>query len=60
MKGLSNSALSKIAISPAHYKQSLETPQKQTDALTFGSLLHCLVLETENFDRDFAYGAIRN
>lgn len=54
MKGLSNSALSKIAISPVHYKQSLETPQKQTEALTFGSLLHCLVLETENFDRDFA------
>lgn len=54
MEGVSNSKLSKLAISPAHYKESLETPQKQTEALTFGSLLHCLVLEPQNYARDFA------
>jgi len=54
MEGLSNSMLSKIAESPAYYKYCLDNPQETTEALTFGSLLHCLVLEPNNFERDFA------
>jgi hypothetical protein len=53
MEGISNSKLNEIWKSPAHYKLSLEE-KKETDALKFGSLLHCLVLEPNNFDRDFA------
>lgn len=58
--GLSNSMLSKIAISPAHFKEYVSNPPKQTEALVFGSLLHCLVLEPDNFDRDFAIEPIVN
>lgn len=60
MEGLSKSAMDKIKISPAHYKASLEEPEKQTDALRFGSLLHCLVLEPKNYERDFAIEPIVN
>jgi exodeoxyribonuclease VIII len=58
--GLSNSMLSKIAISPLHFKESQNNPVEKTDALIFGSLLHCLVLEPENFNRDFAIEPIVN
>ena len=60
IEGISNSKLSKIAISPAHYKLSLESPQKETDALRFGSLLHCLILDPQNFEKEFAIEPIVN
>lgn len=49
-EGVSNSMLSNIEINPSFYKYCLQEPKKQTDALTFGSLLHCLVLQPDNFD----------
>ena len=51
--GLSNSQMNKINISPAFFKWSEENPQEKTEALIFGSLLHGLVLEPQNFERDF-------
>lgn len=53
MDGLSNSMLSKLAVSPAYYKYYIENPHQKTEALIFGSLLHGLVLEPDNFERDF-------
>lgn len=53
VEGISNSKLNEIWKSPAHYKLSLEE-RKETDALKLGSLVHCLILEPDNFDRDFA------
>lgn len=60
IEGISNSKLSKMVISPAHYKQSIDEPPKETDALRFGSLLHCLVLEPDDFERNFAVEPIVN
>lgn len=48
---MSASALKKIKISPAHYKE--EEPQAETDALIFGSAYHCYVLEPERFDEEY-------
>lgn len=59
-EGVSNSMLSNIEISPSFYKYCLQEPKKQTDALTFGSLLHCLILQPDNFDNEFAIEPIVN
>lgn len=58
--GISNSMLNEIHKSPAHFKLNLESEKKETEALTFGSLIHCLVLEPNNFERDFAVEPIVN
>lgn len=51
---VSNSSLGWFLKSPAYYKMRMDTDfQEVTPALTFGSVVHCLVLEPENFDRDF-------
>lgn len=60
MDGISNSKLSKIAISPAHFQQYINEPPKETDALRFGSLLHCLILDPQNFEKEFAIEPIVN
>lgn len=36
--------------SPAHAREYMDNPKPPTDALAFGSLLHCKVLEPETFD----------
>lgn len=59
-EGVSNSMLSNIEINPSFYKYCLQEPKKQTDALTFGSLLHCLILQPDNFDNEFAIEPIVN
>lgn len=55
IKKISNSSLGWMYKSPAYYKYRIDFPQFQesTPALTMGSLVHCLVLEPENFNRDF-------
>lgn len=58
--GLSKSKMDKIAISPAHYKASLEEPEKQTDALIFGSLFHTIILEPEKVELEYAIEPIVN
>jgi exodeoxyribonuclease VIII len=51
--GISKSGLDKITISPAHYKASLDRPQKPTEELYIGSATHTLTLEPEKFEREF-------
>jgi len=51
--GISNSALSQFARSPAHYKESLKTPWETTPAKEKGKALHCLILEPEVFDENY-------
>lgn len=41
------SGLKQLAISPAHYKASIEEPNKPTPAMEFGTLIHACVLEPE-------------
>lgn len=60
MDGLSKSKMDKIAISPAHYKASLEEPEKQTEALIFGSLFHTMVLEPEKIESEYAIEPVVN
>lgn len=53
IKRESNSSLGWLYKSPRLYEYRKSTPMVPTEAMNFGSLLHCLVLEPENFDRDF-------
>lgn len=48
---ISASALKKLKVSPAHYKE--EEPMGETDALIFGSAYHCYVLEPDRFKEDY-------
>lgn len=50
---ISNSQLTAFKRSPAHWKQYVTEPKKQTPAMTMGSLCHCLALEKQEFDNDF-------
>lgn len=49
IEAISNSELSPIKRSPAHFKANLEAERKDTPALVFGKALHTLVLEPEKF-----------
>lgn len=51
--GISKSGLDKIAISPAHYKASIDRPQAATEELYIGQATHTLTLEPEKFDDEF-------
>lgn len=51
---LSCSRLKPMFISPGHFAESLRTPHKGSDAMTFGSLVHTLVLEPRLLGREFA------
>lgn len=47
---MSCSKLKNLAASPAHYKWSVENPEKTTAAMSFGSAAHAICLERETFD----------
>lgn len=49
-KGVRKSQLDLLAISPAMAQQGFK---EQTDAMIFGSLLHCMVLEPHRFDAEY-------
>lgn len=51
---VSKSTLCKMAVNPQYYKWCLDNPQPPTDDLIFGSAFHKLVLEPEDFDKEFA------
>lgn len=53
MPGWSKSALDLVNQSMAHYLHNLENPKEQTEAMAFGSALHCKVLTPELFDKEF-------
>lgn len=48
---LSASAIKKLKVSPAHYKEEEEITE--TEALLFGSAYHCFVLEPEKFESEY-------
>lgn len=48
---MSASALKRLKISPAHYRE--EEKIEETDAMRFGSAYHCYVLEPNKFDDEF-------
>lgn len=49
---ISNSGLSLVAKSPAHYRHQPE--REPTPAMRFGSAVHCAVLEPDRFDEVYA------
>ena len=50
---ISASALKKLKISPAHYKEDIETESEETEALIFGSAYHCYILEPKVFEEEY-------
>lgn len=52
-EGVSRSELHTLARSPMHYKYAQDHPREETPALTFGSALHCYVLEPERFADEY-------
>lgn len=50
---LSRSKLFWLTQSPAYFRYRMDTPSPATDALTFGSVFHKLVLEPRYFSREF-------
>ena len=51
---LSYSSLKEFAKSPRHYLDYLNRKKETTPAMLFGSMVHCLLLEPEKFEKDFA------
>ncbi|MBF0399929.1 MAG: PD-(D/E)XK nuclease-like domain-containing protein [Magnetococcales bacterium] len=50
---ISKSKLWNMRKSPAYFKWAIENKQKQTDSMAFGSAVHTLFLEPENFDLEY-------
>ncbi len=53
VKAISQSPLKKMALSPAHYKWSIENKTDPTSIMELGTLVHCLVLEPQAFNNLF-------
>jgi hypothetical protein len=51
---LSASGAKVLLKSPARYKYEREHPPKPTSAMEFGTMLHCLVLQPELFEQQYA------
>lgn len=50
---LSNSRMEDFNISPATYKWYLENPKEETDAMTFGTLVHTAILEPQEVSKRY-------
>lgn len=50
---LSFSSLKEFMRSPSHYVKYLTMERKQTDAMLFGALCHKLILEPQDFDKEY-------
>lgn len=50
---ISASGLKQLKESPAHFKESRENPQPQTDAMYFGELYHTYILEPDSFSNNY-------
>jgi exodeoxyribonuclease VIII len=51
---LSYSSISNFAESPKHFIEYKLKEKKSTDAMIYGSVVHCLVLEEQNFEKRYA------
>lgn len=51
---LSYSSLKEFGKSPAHYIEYLRKERKSTPAMLFGSMVHCMILQPDQFDNQFA------
>lgn len=51
---VSKSTLCKMAINPMYYKWYIDNPQEPSDDFILGSAFHKLVLEPDDFDKEFA------
>lgn len=51
--GVSNSMLSDLARSPAHFQAARRKPREETDAMAIGTAIHCAILEPERFATDY-------
>ena len=47
--GVSNSMLSDMARSPAHFQAARRRQREETPAMAIGTAIHCAVLEPERF-----------
>ena len=54
LSGVNFSTLKHMASSPLHYKHALDAPNVATDAMEFGSAVHCAVLEPDEFPIRYA------
>lgn len=52
-EGVSNSMLSDMARSPAHFQAARRKPREETPAMAIGTAIHCAVLEPERFDAEY-------
>lgn len=50
---ISKSRLSKMAVCPAYFKWCEENPQEPTEDLIFGQAFHKVILEPNDFDKEF-------
>lgn len=57
-EAVSKSSLVKMAVNPQYYKWCLDNPQPPTNDLIFGSAFHKLVLEPDDFDKEFGVAPI--
>lgn len=55
--GISKSGLDKVAISPAHYRASIDRPERPEEALIIGQAVHTMTLEPHKFDEEFVVGS---
>jgi exodeoxyribonuclease VIII len=53
-EGIGSSNLSKILVSPADFKASLETPSEETKSTSLGTAVHSAILEPHLFDEEYA------
>jgi hypothetical protein len=51
---VSHSRLREMRKSPAHYRMALDSPDEATEAMEFGRLIHCAVLEPSKLPLQFA------
>lgn len=56
LEAVNQSSLKEILRSPAHYKAAIEKQTTPTSSMTFGSALHCFLLENKKFESAYAVG----
>lgn len=60
IQALSNSRMEDFLVSPANYKWYLENPKEETDAMTFGTLVHTAILEPDEVSKRYAVRPVKD